>query len=714
MPRAFRCLPTVFNAVGAAVCLLLAACGGGGGGGAATGPSGVGAPAATTATLAFTSTSYFEGAPIHAVRATEQMMGFAQLVTDMTGRFVRKGAPLTVVVPCNGSGGTAALTLTDRDGDGVASKGDRLAVSMTGCGIGGLSSFINGELTFELNGATAVKAGTIEGDVQLGTIKWVGKTWAGAFHTLRSRTATAQSWRITTPGGASFSYTDSSQAAAPDTLRAVDVSKTVNYETAQSTLNLAMVLDAPGGTMNIATTTPITAYLQRPPEAGVIQFQGANGVVRLTTTHAGSGWDVRFILTYSGNEFLSQSYVWSTLTDGLMWWDGLRRVSRSDAIDRDTQEYAADTLRVELASPPPELMTASDAVYQVQFLRPPIDLPVLEYRFDDVSGYGQPGWNVAATAERHGAAILLRPAESLRGGRTYVVTATLNGGPWTVLSDPFGNSAQQVHDAEGHVLTPGIFGSILPPVAIVTDIVTSATSMASLAEKITLTGSAQPAIGANTTVASYHWSQVNGTPLRFSAPDAAVTTVSLGDVHPSAVETVQLQLTVTDSLGATEKTRTTITVGDSLVHPSRMWIRGLPYLNGMPLPLEAAIAFTPSYVPTRYADRFRDLYTMPNDIWDVQFGLPPGALFAAGSYAFSGAGVALATNAPDMILQNSHDAACTARSGSFTVLDAEYGADGAPLRLAIDFTISCNGGPQLFGNYRHNSSIPTVDTRTSN
>jgi hypothetical protein len=42
-------------------------------------------------------------------------------------------------------------------------------------------------------------------------------------------------------------------------------------------------------------------------------------------------------------------------------------------------------------------------------------------------------------------------------------------------------------------------------------------------------------------------------------------------------------------------------------------------------------------VPTRYADRFRDLGQEPNELWDVQFGLPSGALFAPGSYAFNGA-----------------------------------------------------------------------------
>lgn len=708
MMQACRGLPQFINAgnaIGAAACRMLAACGGGGGGGG----GGAGPAGATAATLVFSGGS-FADAPMRAVRATEQMMGFAQMATDMAGHFVRKGAPLTLVVPCAGGLGKAALTLTDRDGDGVASKGDSLAISATGCRIGGLSEVITGDVTFELNGATAVQAGTVEGDLQLGSkVANRAKTWSGAFHTLGSRTALRQSWRITTPAGTGFSYTDSSQGVAADTLRTIDISKTVNYETAQSTLSFAMVLESARGTVNVATTTPFTGYLQRPPETGEVQFQGANGVVRLTTTHTDSGWDVRFVFRYAGNETPTQSYSWSYLTDGLMWWDGLRRDNLNDNVDGNTHEFAADDLGVELVSPPRDRMTAADAVYQLQFSRPPIDLPALEYRFEDTNAHDAPGWDVAATAERHGAAIVLRPAEPLRGGRYYVITATLNGVLWTDWLDTLGG--KQLHDAQGHVLTLSTFGGVLPPQVMSIAIRTSATSMASVAEKITLTASAQPA--PNLAVAHYHWSQLNGTPLRFSDPDAAVTTVSLGDIRPAAVEQVQLQLTVTDSLGATEEERTTIAVGDILGRPSRMWIRGVPYLHGAPLPLDTASAFTPSYVPSRYADRFLDLY-QENASWDVQFGLPSGTLFATGSYAFNGAGAALATDAPDMILQSPRDAACTARGGSFQVLDVEYGADGAPLRLAIDFTISCNGGPQLFGNYRHNSSIALVDTRTNN
>lgn len=707
MTQACPRLPKRFDAVGAALCFMLAACGGGGGGGGGAAPPAGGG--ATAATLAFTPLG-FSSVPMRAVKATEQMMGFAQLVTDMAGRFVRKGLPATIVVPCYQGSGTATLTLTDRDGDGVASKGDRLAIAASACRVSALSDVVNGDITFELNGATAVKAGTVEGDLQLGSqlTNGAGKaTWSGAFHTLRSRTALAQSWRITTPAGTSFSYSDSANAL--DTLRTVDVSKTVNYETAQSTLNLAMVFDTPAGTLAISTTTPITGYIQRGPDAGQVQFQGANGVVGMTAAQTGTSRTARFVLNGAGKE---ESYPWSTLTNGLMWWDGVRRLDRSDEVDRDTRDYAADSLSVELVTPPRDLMTASDALYQVQFSRPPVDLPALEYHFADVSAYGDPGWNVAATAERHGAAILLRPAESLRGGRTYAVIATLDGVQWSDWLDPAGN--RKVHDAQGHELGLGTFGSFSAPLALLVDIEKSATSMASVAEQIKLKASVRPAIGANVAAASYHWSQVNGTPLRFSDPDAAVTTVSLGDVRASAVEQVQLQLTVTDSLGATEKTRTTITVGDIVDRPSWMTILGLPSMNGIPLRLDPALYFTPTYVPTRYADQFRDLYHDPIRTWDVQFGLPTGTLFAAGSYVFNGAGVALAATAPDMILQDPLEAPCTARRGSFKILDAAYGADGAPLRLAIDFTISCNGGPSLSGSYRHNSSIPSLDTKMSN
>lgn len=691
--------PTIFHVAGATLCLALSACGGGGGGGGGgavrSGAGGVVAtPANTNGTL--TLKQDFTAYGMRATVATGSMMRMGQYVSDMTAYFVRKGTPLTVSVPCAGSVSSTLLTLLDRDGDGIASKGDRLTIAGV-CGI-------NGDFSIELNGATAVRNGNVEGDIQLASRKSdIGEAWSGGFHFAQSRSALAQTWRITMPAGVTASYIGTTQTRPTDFLRAVDISKTANYDTARATLSVAMVYEMPEGSLAVSTPTPMTGYLQRPPDAGEMQFAGANGAIRLVTTRQANDWDVRFKLTLNGGELVSQSYPWSVLSNDILWWDGLRRSGA--AVDTDTQAYAADSLRLEFVTPVAELITAEGAEFRLQFLRPPIDLPELEYRFDDTSGFGDPGWNVPAVAERHGATVLLRPTQSLRHGRAYSVSATLKGVAW--WNSSMFNVTKTLHDAEGHSLNLYTLGGVFTPQTLRATIDRSATTMASAAEKITLTANAVPATGA--TIAAYRWTQLNGTPLKFSSPNAAVTTVAPGDTPVIGVETIELQLNVTDSLGDTEATRLTIQVGDIVDRPSTLSIRGHANAEGRNPWLAPALNFASDYAPTRMIDRFRD-FNEPLDEWDVKFGLLTGTLFAPGTYAFVGTGAQLSGTGPDFILQNSHEAACLVRSGLFTVLDVQYGADGGMRRLAIDYSIRCNNGPVLSGNYRRNSTAPASVT----
>lgn len=716
MPLAFRCLPTVFNAVGAAVCVLLAACGGGGGGGGGAAPGSGASAAATLGTLTL-STVTAEGLDQRLVQRAEVPLTIAEFAVELTGRFSEKGKALSVVENCSGQSGKLNIVLTDRDGNGIASAGDRIVASFDHCTVGLFNDGIIGSLALELSAPTTLANGTVNGVVQLeGTLALPREqqVWSGSFRIATTRTDLARSWTVSSSEQDDLRVVKAGSPA--DNLRSLGLSKSVDFERARNTVDLRLTYETPAGSVLVSTPTVFGGFLQRPPDTGVVEMQGANAKARITVVKSTSSTEARleFVASNGSAQFLS-NWPWILLTKGFLWWDGQTRDQYSGEVDLDTRDYAADFLSFSLVAPEPAARTLAGAVYRFQFRRPPADLsPTLVYRFTDSSANDtlSPLWNIPAGAERHGALLLVRPAQPLRHGHSYRLDASADGVTWSIANKSFAPDIL-VHDAEGHEarIMYGAIGSVHTPDTLRAAIASDFDTLPTAAARVMLSATATPDTGRS--IVRYRWSQVSGTPLHFSAPDAASTGLSWGSTVPSGIEFMQVQLEVTDSNGDTETTRRMIGAADVVAQRTFMVLRGdglmsyrqrnPEYFYDFPGDAYYMALLQPALVQVRLRSLDENL---PRNA-RLTFTTPAGVPFKVGSYAFSGA-QATSTTAPDMVLQHMDDYVCSTRAGTFEVREVVLGADGVPTRLAVDFQHSCNGAASIFGSYRLNSTVPVA------
>jgi hypothetical protein len=427
--------------------VLLAGCGGGGGGGGAAPPSPVSA-----ATLTFGQANIpVSGQQIAA--KVEAPIAAAQFAGELAQRFSKKGSALSLSETCSGPSGSLNIVLTDRDGDGIASAGDRVAANFDHCIVGLFADTLSGSLVLELAAPTALATGTINGVVQLDSPLVLNRaqlTFAGSFkialtnsdllRTLQVTSSAADDLRVTVTGGASEYF------------RALALSKSIDYERARNTVQIALRDETAAGTAIVSTPTAFTGYMQRAPDAGVLEMLGTNGKVRLMAGKASAIMgpaQIEFVNEFGTVTFQTDS-SWMSLTRGFLWWDGQSLDFLSGEANLDTQEYAADYLRHMLLLPASAARTEASAVFRFQFMRPPVDLPQLMYRFGDLqdSPLSTPS-NVAATVERHGALLLLRPMQPLSYGQQYGVQVSIDGVTWNI-PNKFNLPDILVHDAEGH------------------------------------------------------------------------------------------------------------------------------------------------------------------------------------------------------------------------------------------------------------------------
>ncbi len=94
--------------------------------------------------------------------------------------------------------------------------------------------------------------------------------------------------------------------------------------------------------------------------------------------------------------------------------------------------------------------------------------------------------------------------------------------------------------------------------------------------------------------------------------------------------------------------------------------------------------------------------------WDLHFIPPTGQPLAPGDY-LGATGWNYGSSTTPLMRVEGEGRGCSLLIGKFTVLEAEYGAGGEVLRLAIDYEQHCDGATAaLFGWVRYNSSVPVV------
>lgn len=730
--------------------LVVAACGGGGGGASGTSPPTSSDPNA--ATFQFSDdpgrvpVRSYGVMLVAAMDSGASLLRYAQFATDLAHRFASADSPATVTANCAYTG-SITLRFDDRDGDQKASAGDSVTAVLSNCGVPALAYAATGTLRLEIVSASpsadvslaaklvivdtlriaAWDTGPYYGPVLPGTLRgslavqW-NETATGA--QLRATSSTEDNWRFT----ATRDGVDST-----DSFRQIDVSQNLRYDLATATGSMAFLFDvgSRGGTLRVRSAQPFQGDLnalpkllridaeiagkeilrvERGPVAGGVpslnaMLLNASGQSSLTSS---LGWPrSAFLFTKDAratgvtNEISDQGFGSVTLQP----WRGAALALEIDFACQQQSSagitrFRADALFQRPVAYQPAL-TQGGAVIRLQFGRAIAGGADLQFRLKDtaeVFDAGSPPWDVATTTVRRGAYYEIRPVEPLRQGRSYLMQSSYDGVDWT--------GSRVIMDAQGNIVSSG--GSSVANVSTDRQLVAETTysDLATVAASSPARLRSDITLRDGQTVSSYQWQQISGVPVVLSTPQDAETDLIVDSTNPRAVGDAVVQLTVTDSLGTSDRVRVVLKVGNfapqgavlytearlGTLSPRRAMRTGAGSIfygpeSGRVLPR------VPSQTEGGTGVAFS--VTPANGIRLV-VGSYPNAVVSAAPGPQSGLISGLYCNTPGSPV-----------SGSFEVLDVAFAADDTITRLAIDFVQKCDAGYQEFtrGSYRFNSTL---------
>ena len=692
-----------------AATLVLAACGGGGEDSPAAGNRAAQTPLALTTGNMFAVATYGAG-------VGETVLQIGQLAVDHAQRFAVARATTSFTETCP-NGGVVILTLTDRDGNGRASAGDTVTALFRDCGVPLLGETLAGEVAVDLAAATGSPPSSLRGSVTLGsgltivgpptasqgvTVKLLGSL---AFDWTRSDTRTTLAVTSTAADDLRIVGTDKS-VTVTDSIRAITASKALNYDQARSVVNVGLRFESEslGGSVTMSTPTAVKAYLNTYPEQGLIELRGAGGgKISLVPNFVSNSDRVNVALDSNGDGVAeaSDSYPWASATDGYLWWDGTTPLAWS-LQPYFVQSYLATSFT--LAFPAAGVANGVNDVQRLQFTRELATPATLYFRYVDQGstlGYDPVMQNVEADVTRQGALILVRPRQQLRHARSYNLQVSTDGITWNqnvTVQDSLGNSYVFYSASVVGFATP----DSLRAVATVSG---PALSNASAQAQLSATGS----ISTTRPIASYRWTQLGGTPLQFSNPDAATTQLSWGPAAPTGVENVSIELTVTDTAGEVEHARISVPSFNSATAGRLLYFRSSPgdYIGAGQTQVVSDTTgnFSASPANSGYVSYN---YNTPDYSawWALNLASADGLPLAVGAYE-NAVRAPFHGSQPGLELSGS-GRGCNTLSGRFVVLELQTDAQGVLTRLAVDFEQHCEGpqAPPLFGSLRVNSAVP--------
>lgn len=640
----------------------------------------------------------------------DSVLTVAQFAVDSALRFAGRGSTSPSMSTCP-NGGLLTVTLVDRDGDGIASAGDQVAVEARDCGVPVVTEIVTGHMQIDLTAVSGTPLNSLRAAVSLPSGLQFGGATTAALTLFGSTQVDWSSTVLQTALRVTASAADDLRAVLPGTtpltesIRQPDLAKTLKYDEARSVVSMSFRYDSAllNGSLAVSTPEPLRAYLNTYPELGRIEVAGAAGAkLVLTPNFAASSDHFQYALDTNGDgrAEATGSIGWVDSVDGYLWWDGV--TAQNSWSSYSTRSFATTDF---FASGNLQWVTSSTSAFRLQFSRPPASTtPALFFRFADQGAPvydGTPYVDIAATAQVHGALVVVRPASPLRHGRDYRLQVSSNGNDWSMLvtvQDALGNSTANYQWNGLSVTTPDSLQAI-------------ATAQAGLlgaaSDQLSLDGRASRSTPR--AIVSYQWSQVSGTPLQFADASAAQTTVSWGAVAPAMGERPVVRLTVTDASGDTDATELTLQSANLGAASRILYFRSAAgdyigagatavYTNGM-------VAFQESLLT---ADYFRTSLNASSytDTWHLDLATGDGSPLRVGAYenamraAFRGS-----QNGLDF---SGSGRGCNQVVGRFDVLEFETDGAGTVTRLAVDFEQHCEraDAPALLGSFRVNSSVP--------
>ena len=654
---------------------LLAACGGGGGGGG--GGDAAPAAAARETPLALTSTNMGDAATL-ALGYGEATLIFGQLAHEWVAALAASGGS-AVNAACDG-GGTSTLALTDRDGNKRPTAGDQVVITLVNCYLRTFDDTLDGTLTVDLTtpvGVDVQEAGVLSfgSNVVLpdataalhfeGALRYeYGSDRLGS--TLRALSATSPFAVSVSAGGLS----------KRDVLTGIVAQKTVRRDLARTanTLQLRVASDLIGGSLQVATTTPLGAWFSTVPDAGLLTVGGANGAVLNVQAVAANSNSLALTL---GNA--SSRLAISDAGTGLLWW-GAGVTAQGTGSRGYTTETVFDNGFKALAGPAAAL-SQNPGVLTWQYSRPldPSTLPstAVLSQYLVSTGYFWGPHSVPVDVRVDGALLSWTPHGPLQPRARYLLATflpiRLQGASGSLSAPAFDATVPDTIGALASVATPG--------------------ALLGHGVQLALDGNRSTASG--TAVASARWTQVSGPSLAINGAGTLAPTVAISPGENTSGSAV-LELEVRNAAGEFDRDRVTVLVLNDLA-PSRA-IRYRAFGTGLAswavddadaTPYARFFAHSNAVDVIVGIERLRVLVNKPS-AWSA------GQVQALGPG--SGASVVLPFQAVGVN--------CTVQSGSMTVADYAVGADSNLTRLALDIVAACGDGTPVNVSVRVNSALP--------
>lgn len=666
--------------VGLACGVLTWGCGGGGGSSPVlTPPTVVVVPSETPLVL---TTQNYRNAAAFATGYAELGLMLAQLARDWSDALTASGST-SVTLPCDG-GGSLSLQLNDKDGNRTPSAGDQLSATLNQCYVRVLDDVFDGSATVEFSTPAA-------GVTMAGIWRFGSRFETGA--TTKTQLQGEVAWEIRTDA---LSYSVRAQSTvAPlqitgcvgttclqDSITKLDVRKDLRRDTARITSNwkLRIASNVLGGSLEVATSTPLSGWFDEVPDAGRVEAIGAGGAVAAVQPN------VLRSLTYSIGAMSSDASPADVAT-GYLWW--ATGITAPGTGTRGYQFRGPGPNPFAVLSRPVDGPTRQSATQVWQLSRPSVDpAPTAVFRRTSfgVSGYDWSEADSPGDVTLQGALLSVTPRTGLQPGISYQVV-------W---------ARGELRDATGATVP------LASPILNVTDSVSANAGpgggklLFGASGSLVLDGRASRAAD-GTTLASAQWRQVSGPALQILNANTLQPTLTLA-AGAGATGMAELELEVRSSLGEFDRDRISIAVVND-AKPYRLFAIAPPsgaLINRVSLGDPLVDGFARVFTPDGGGQVLQVSQRLPGLMSALLVGQP--RVFAAGqSNATDGQSIAL-------VFQDSTvTGACTV--GSWTIGEIKT----SPLpnttalsvdQLALDVLLSC--GPQGPGKLyvRVNSSRP--------
>jgi hypothetical protein len=653
---------------------ILFGCGGGGGGGGSTriDPPVQVPPPIAEVPLPLTSANA-KAATVLAFGYGASALVMGQLAVDWIA-LAESSASSSFRSACTG-GGTASGMLSDRDGDHRASAGDQLTVTLAGCYLKEFDDTMDGTVTISLTApaASQQRAGLVQFSgfkVQasnpnqqiVGAVRFDYS--AGRLSKLVHVYSDTQSFGMT--------FSDDKKSVS-DTLTMLDAVHETRVDTvrATTTMRFHLASNLLGGSLDVTTATPWSAWFDTYPDAGELSVAGANNSkasLRASTLHANQA-DV----------VLGGAIVDSYSLDGIdVLWTGAPWLPQVASADHYSTQFATANSFRSLKQPDPAVFLPNGSLEWV-YSRPLDPLSVTGATFMQTSAKSNgPFTPVPATVTIEGGLLTVKPSTQLLPGAGYELR----------FSGAYGSS---LRDTAGDTLyLPSFAGTVLQTVG--ASLVATAPPVL-LGPGATLILDASGSTAAGAPVASTRWVQLSGPPLIFSDANAPRVTLSpVGSANGIAV----VELDVANAAGDIDRQQINVTVvGD--VSQANVFA----YRTGAG-PLTVVGDFDPvarnSYARSSQGNTVLDVVT---PVTPMRFlaALSNGQTWQAGPTLTYGSGSTSGVTGPVWV------GCFAAQTGSFTILDYALDASGNVSRLAMDLDDTC-GTTVTHVSIRYHSTLP--------